>query len=126
LVLVICMSSASWLLRQVNTKVIIIVRHESRRHATTSSQFAVSPVKSLFELATCRNIQLVIFALVIDHSSLICVLVSSLALIFHEVVAEEVNAILFFRHLVQVIVEQVINFSGLHVIFFFIVLVQGA
>ena len=94
------MSSPPRLSCKINTGVVLIVGHEGSGHATPASQFAISFVQTGFELSPRSSVKLIVLSFVVNHSSLVVLLISTFSFIFHEIVTEKVDSILIFSHLI--------------------------
>jgi hypothetical protein len=103
LLFIVVVPTSSWLSGKVNIHIVLFIRHKRSRHASSPSELTVPFVQACFELAPGGSVKFAIISFVVDHSSLVVLLVSTFSLIFHEIVAKEVNAVLLLGHLVCIV-----------------------
>src|ERR1700733_10487854 len=97
------MSSVMRLLDEVDVSILILIQHKSGWHTASPCQLSISLVQSCFQLSSGRSVKLIVFPVIVNHASLVGLLIPSFTFILHEIVAKKINAVLVFRHLVSVI-----------------------
>ena len=96
------MSSSSWLFCKRESAVVVVVLQERIWHTASSSKLSISLIHACFELSSCRQVNLIVVAFIVDVSSSID-FVRAFSFVAFEVVCEEVNSIFIFSHLIGIV-----------------------
>jgi hypothetical protein len=101
-ILVVVMAASTRLSQEVYLAIFVVVLEESTWRALLASEFSISAVHALFELASLGNIEIIVIAFIVDISIVVPIILARFVVLF-EIASKQINSVFVFSHLFGIV-----------------------